>query len=363
MSRKTGRASGTASVSMAPTKKDRFFMSLPLSVLDLSPVGSGSNSGQALRNTLDLARVADRLGYTRYWLAEHHNMPGVASSAPEIVIGHVAGVTARIRVGSGGIMLPNHAPLKVAESFRVLEALHPGRIDLGIGRAPGTDQITALALRGSRSALGGEDFPRLLADLLAFSTDSFPAGHPFQSVRAVPNDVALPPIWLLGSSDYSAQAAASLGLGFAFAHHINPAGALPSMHEYREQFKPSAYLLKPHAIITVSAILADTTDRARELARSIELTMLRLRNGRPGLLPGPEEAALYPYTTAERLQVEAYRSHMMVGDAAEVFERLHELARQSSADEVMVTTIVHDHAARIRSYELLAEMFGLSSPD
>jgi luciferase family oxidoreductase group 1 len=336
-------------------------MALPLSVLDLSPVASGSNSGQALRNTLDLARVADRLGYTRYWLAEHHNMPGVASSAPEIVIGHVAVGTTRIRVGSGGIMLPNHAPLKVAESFRVLEALHPGRIDLGIGRAPGTDHVTALALRGSRSALGGEDFPRQLGELLAFSTDSFPAGHPFRSVRAVPNDVDLPPIWLLGSSDYSARAAASIGLGFAFAHHINPDGAIPAMREYRETFAPSVHLQKPHAILTVSAILADTTTRARELATSVELTMLRLRNGRTGLLPSPEEAAAYPYTAAERFQVEAYRSHMLVGDPAEVFERLQELARQTAADEVMVTTIVHDHAARVHSYELLAEQFGLPS--
>jgi luciferase family oxidoreductase group 1 len=357
----SGATPGTAGMTGEHNPKDHPYMHMtfPLSVLDLSPVASGSTSGQALRNTLDLARLADRLGYTRYWLAEHHNMPGVASSAPEIVIGHVANGTTRIRVGSGGIMLPNHAPLKVAESFRVLEALHPGRIDLGIGRAPGTDQVTALALRGARSALGGEDFPRQLGDLIAFSTDSFPAGHPFQAVRAVPNDVALPPIWLLGSSDYSAQAAASLGLGFAFAHHINPEGAVAAMREYREAFTPSAYLQQPHAILTVSAILADSTHRARALASSLELTMLRLRSGRTGLLPSPEEAANYPYTAAERFQVEAYRSHLVAGSAPEVFERLQELIRQTAADELMVTTIVHDHAARLHSYELLAEQYGL----
>ena len=198
-------------------------MALPLSVLDLSPVPAGSTSGQALRNTIDLAHLADRLGYTRYWLAEHHNFPGIASSAPEILIERVATETTHLRVGSGGIMLPNHAPLKVAETFRVLEALHPGRIDLGIGRAPGTDTRTALALRRSRAALGADDFPEQLAELLAFSSGHFPAGHPFESVIAVPTDVDLPPIWLLGSSDYSAQAAAALGLGYAHAHHINPA--------------------------------------------------------------------------------------------------------------------------------------------
>src|SRR5947209_7331894 len=188
-------------------------MALPLSILDLSPIPAGSTAGQALRNTIDLARLADRLGYTRYWLAEHHNIPGLASPAPEIVIGAVARETARLRIGSGGIMLPNHTPLKVVETFRVLEALYPGRIDLGIGRAPGTDQLTALALRRSREALTADDFPAQLAELLAFAADQFPEGHPFQAVHAMPMDVPLPPIWLLGSSDYSAQVAAMIGVG------------------------------------------------------------------------------------------------------------------------------------------------------
>lgn len=334
-------------------------MAVPLSVLDLSPVGSGSNSGEALRNTLDLARLADRLGYTRYWLAEHHNMPGVASSAPEILIGHVAGETTSIRVGSGGIMLPNHTPLKVVETFRVLEALHPGRIDLGIGRAPGTDQVTALALRRSRDALGAEDFPAQLAELLAFATGRFPDGHPFQSVTAVPSDVALPPVWLLGSSGYSAQAAAALGLGFAFAHHISPHGAEEAMRAYRESFSPGAQLQHPKTILAVSVICADTDARAEELAASLDLAFLRLRSGRPGLLPSPAEALAYPYTPAERAKMRAYRAHRLAGGPSTVRAQLSELAARTEADEVMITTMIHGHAERLRSYELLAELFEL----
>jgi luciferase family oxidoreductase group 1 len=203
-------------------------MDFGLSVLDVSPVSSGSNGAQALRNTLELARLTDRLGYERYWLAEHHNLASIASSAPEIMIGHVAGVTERIRVGAGGIMLPNHAPLKVAETFQVLEALHPERIDLGIGRAPGTDPATAAALRRSRDGLAAaEDFPRQFAELLAFSGDGFPEDHPFRSVVAMPSGVGLPPIWLLGSSGYSAKAAGKMGLGYAFASHFSPADPAP----------------------------------------------------------------------------------------------------------------------------------------
>ncbi len=335
-------------------------MALPLSILDLSPIVSGSSSSQALRNTVDLARLADRLGYTRYWLAEHHNMPGVASSAPEIVIGHVASATERIRVGSGGIMLPNHTALKVVETFRILEALHPNRIDLGIGRAPGTDQMTALALRRSREALGADDFPQQLAEVLAFAGNHFPAGHPFQSVTAIPNDVALPPLWLLGSSDYSARAAATLGLGFAFAHHISPDNAVPAMHIYRTAFKPSEQLQEPRTILAVSAVCADTEEKAVELASSMDLSFLRLRTGRPGLLPSPEEARAYPYTVLERAQIESYRSRRTVGDSPTVEARLRELVAQTEADELMVLTMVHSHAARLHSYELLAERFGLS---
>ncbi len=337
-------------------------MTLPLSILDLSPIGTGSTAGQALRNTIDLARRAEQLGYTRYWLAEHHNMPGIASSAPEIVIGAVARETTQLRVGSGGIMLPNHSPLKVVETFRILEALYPGRIDLGIGRAPGTDQRTALALRRSREALGADDFPVQLGELLAFSTDRFPDGHPFQSVRAVPVDVALPPIWLLGSSDYSAQVSAALGMGFAFARHINPDGAAEAMQMYREQFSPSEQLAEPQTILAVSALCAETDARAEELASSVDLSFLRLRSGRPGLLPSPEEAMAYPYTPMERAQMLASRARHIIGSPSTVRAQLDDLIDQTGANELMVTTMIHSHAERVRSYELLAESFALPQP-
>src|SRR5690349_20419259 len=214
-------------------------MSFPLSVLDLAPVTSGSTSSQALRNSIALAQVVDRLGYTRYWFAEHHNMPSVASSVPEVMIGQVARETSHLRVGSGGVMLPNHPPLKIAETFRMLEALDPGRIDLGIGRAPGTDPLTAYTLRRSKEAINSHDFPENLSELMAFATDSFSDAHPFKAITAMPNDVGFPQLFLLGSSGSSSQMAASLGLGFAFAHHITPENALPAMRGYRNQFKPS----------------------------------------------------------------------------------------------------------------------------
>src|ERR687891_376637 len=238
-------------------------MGFGLSILDVSPVSSGLNGAQALRNTLELARLADRLGYERYWLAEHHNLPSIASSAPEIMIGHVAGVTQKIRVGAGGIMLPNHAPLKVAETFRVLEALHPGRIDLGIRRAPGTDPVTATALRRSEDGLGADDFPERFGELLAFSGDGFPKDHPFRSVVAMPSDIGLPPIWLLGSSGYSAKAAGELGLGYAFASHFSPTDPAPAMRAYRESFEPSESFERPSAVLAVAPTCAATRERAK----------------------------------------------------------------------------------------------------
>jgi len=326
---------------------------IPLSVLDLSPVPSGSTSAQALRNTIELARVTERLGYVRYWLAEHHNSPGLASSAPEVMIGQVASATARIRVGAGGIMLPNHAPLRVAETFRVLEALHPGRIDLGIGRAPGTDGVTAMALRRS-AAPGADDFPSQLGELLAYAGEGFPAGHPYESVRAVPADVPVPPIWILGSSEYGAQAAAALGVGFAFARHLNPRGAERIMQAYREAFRPSADLDRPTSILAVSAIAAETRERADALASSMGLGLIRLRSGRPSPLPSPEEAAAHDYSPGELDQLRRYRRAQVLGDAEGVRDEILELAEHTAADEVMVMTTVHDHAARLRSYELLA---------
>jgi luciferase family oxidoreductase group 1 len=337
-------------------------MDLRFSVLDLSPVSSNSNCAQALRNTLDVARLADRLGYERYWLAEHHNLPSVASSAPEVMIGHVASETSRIRVGAGGIMLPNHAPLRVAETFRVLEALHPGRVDLGIGRAPGTDPVTATVLRRSRDGLGVDDFPQQFSELLAFSGEGFPEGHPLRSVIAMPSDVGLPPIWLLGSSGYSASAAGEMGLGYAFASHFSPADPAPAMRAYRESFKPSTAFERPSAILAVSVICAEIHERAEELASSMQLAWVRMRSGNPRPLPSPKEAMDYPYTSAEHRLADAYRSMQVIGDPRTVQARLEELAEHTAADEVMVTTNVYDHAERLRSYELIAEVFKITIP-
>ena len=333
-----------------------------LSVLDLSPVASGSTSSDALRNTLDLAQLADKLGFTRYWLAEHHNTPLIASSAPEIMIGHVASVTQRIRVGSGGMMLPNHTPLKVAETFRVLEALHPGRVDLGIGRAPGTDQLTALALRGSRTALNADDFPARLSDLLAYLDHGFPQGHPLQRISAMPDDVPMPDVWLLGSSDFSAELSAQMGLRFAFAHHIQPLPAVGALRLYREHFQPSEYLAQPEALIGVSVICAETDARAAELARPLALTLLRFRSGKMGRFPSIEEAMKYQFSPEELQIVEMNRDRSFIGTPAKVHERLTRLADQAGVDEIMITTMTHDHADRRHSYELLAEAFGLSRP-
>lgn len=337
-------------------------MNFGLSILDVSPVSSGSNSAQALRNTLDLARLTDRLGYERYWLAEHHNLPIIASSAPEVMIGHVANVTERIRIGAGGIMLPNHAPLKVAETFRVLEALHPGRVDLGIGRAPGTDPVTATALRRSQDGLKAEDFPQQFAELLAFSGEGFPEDHPFRSVIAMPSDVGLPPIWLLGSSGYSARAAGEMGLGYAFASHFSPADPAPAMRAYRESFEPSEDFEHPSAILAVAVICGETSEHAERLATSMELAWVRMRSGNPRPLPSPKEAMAYPYTPTERRLADTYRTMQVVGDPQTVRARLEELAEHTAADEVMVTTNVYDHAERLRSYELLAEVFQIATP-
>ena len=316
---------------------------------------------EALENTRELARLADRLGFTRYWLAEHHNMPGLASSSPEILIGQIARDTTHLRVGSGGVMLPNHAPLRVAESFQTLEALFPGRIDLGIGRAAGTDPRTALALRRSREAFGAEDLPEQLADLFAFGGAGFPEGHPFRSVAAVPAGVSLPPVWLLGSSDYSARLAGQLGLRFAFAHHINPYGAQEALALYRQHFVPSPVLPQPQGLVTASVICADTDADADALALSLDLSWLRLHAGRPSPIPTVEEARAHPYTVAERAQVQVNRERLLWGSPDSVRAKLCTLAGHAGVDEVMVTTLVHNHAARLHSYELLAQAFLPSS--
>jgi luciferase family oxidoreductase group 1 len=279
---------------------------------------------------------------------------------PEVMIGHVAAATQRIRVGSGGIMLPNHAPLKVAETFRLLAALHPGRIDLGLGRAPGTDTLTALALRRSRQALTADDFPEQIGELLAFLGDSFPADHPFRAITAMPAGAATPPIWLLGSSGYSAQAAAALGLGFAFAHHINPEPALEALRLYRQSFRPSAHFAAPQAILAVSVICAETEERAEELAGPARLAFLRMSQGLLEPLPTVAEARAYPYSTVERDWLRSHRSRTFVGTPDAVREQITRLAERAGAGEVMITTMTHSHADRRRSYTLLSEAFALA---
>ncbi|MGI8753876.1 MAG: LLM class flavin-dependent oxidoreductase [Acidimicrobiales bacterium] len=330
----------------------------PLSVLDLSPIASGSTARHALTNSLDLARRAEPWGYHRYWVAEHHNMPGIASSAPAVLIGHLADVTTTMRIGSGGVMLGNHPPLVVAEQFGMLEALHPGRIDLGLGRAPGTDGATAAALRRGVHALSDDDFPEQLGQLLAFFDGSFPDDHPYRSITAVPGKGFVPALWLLGSSGYSAQVAAMLGLPFAFAHHFMPQNTEAAMALYRERFRPSPVLDQPYAIVGAAVVAADTEREARYLQGSMKLSMLRLRSGHPGPLPSPDEAAEYSYTPSERSMAEAHTASHIVGDPGQVRAGLEDLVARSGADEVMITSNLHDHERRLRSYQLVAEVMG-----
>ena len=331
-----------------------------LSVLDLSPVTTATSGAQALNNSLDLARLADRLGYTRYWVAEHHNLPTIASSAPDIMIGQIAAVTRHMRIGSGGVMLPNHAPLMVMERFKVLEALFPGRIDLGLGRAPGTDQITSLALRRRQDVQEQDDFLDRFQEMLLFETKGFPENHPFARVTAMPSDVKLPPIWLLGSSGYSAELAAAVGMGFSFAHHFSDLPPEGPMLTYRNQFKPSAWRATPYAILGVALIAAETQEAADRLASSADLHFVRRAIGEFAPLASPEEAAAYPYTAVDRKRIEANRRRLMVGTPESLRERLSALAASTKADEVMITTMVYNHAARKHSYELMAQAFALT---
>ena len=331
----------------------------PLSILDLSVVTTGTPPSAALRNSIDLARHADRLGYVRYWLAEHHSLPSVASPAPDLMIGQIAAVTERIRVGSGGVMLPNHAPLMVAERFKMLEALFPGRIDLGLGRAPGTDPVTSHALRNRLDGRQGDDFLERLHELTLWETRDFPEGHPYNRVLAMPNDAPLPPLWLLGSSGYSAELSAQVGMGFAFAHHFASHDARDAMTGYRRHFQPSCWRQTPYAILAVAAIAADTDAEAERLAASADLSRLLRDRGQFGPLPSIEEAQAFPYTEADRAAIARHRSRLFVGAPATVVEKLSPLIAATQADEVMVITAVYDHAARKRSYELLAEAFGL----
>jgi luciferase family oxidoreductase group 1 len=339
---------------------------LSLSVLDLVPFVEGGSSAAALRGAADLARAVDRLGYTRLWYAEHHNMPGIATTTPEILIAHVAPLTARIRLGAGGVMLPNHSALKVAESYKLLEALHPGRIDLGIGRAPGTDARTALALRRARrGGVGADDFLEQLGELMAWGGGAFPQGHPFRDVRAMPDDRALPAIYILGSSDYGAALAAQLGLGFAFAGHFSQDPPEVPMRSYRAGFTPNATGAEPHAdayaILALSVFCADTDEAAQRMASSMRLSFAQLRAGRPGRLPSPDVALSHVFSPDERAVVDFYASLQIVGTPERVRARIEDAAARTEADEVMVVTHAFDPAARLRSYQLVAEAFGLTA--
>src|SRR5580692_3004933 len=322
----------------------------PLSVLDLAPIPDGGSASEALRATTELARHTESLGFTRFWVAEHHGMPGIASSSPPVLIGHIADATETIRVGSGGVMLPNHTSLVVAEQFGMLEALHPGRIDLGIGRAPGTDQATAQALRHG----GPDDFPRQLTNLVGFFTGQWPENHPYQNVHAIPGEGNGPDMWLLGSSGYSAQVAGALGIPFAFAHHFMPQNTLPALDLYRKSFRPSAELEQPYSMIAAGVICADTDERARFLAGASALSFLRLRTGRPGRVPTPEEAAAQPYSDLERAFIEDRQATQHIGAPDTVLAGLTDLVKQTEVNELMITTQTHDPADRLRSFELVA---------
>jgi luciferase family oxidoreductase group 1 len=329
----------------------------PLSILDLSPIGVGQTPHEALTTTTGLAQRAEEWGYHRFWVAEHHGLPAVASSTPAVLLAHLGAATRSIRLGAGGVMLPNHAPLAVAEQFGMLHALHPGRIDLGVGRA--TNAATAAALGRPPEAVG--QFPDQVAELADYLDDAFPTGHRNAAIRAIPGRSAAgrPPIWLLGTSEPSATLAGRLGLPFAFAHHFSAKNTVPALKAYRNSFRPSAQLDQPYSLISVAAIAADTTEQAHHLSGSAALLMLLLRRGRTGPLPSPQDATEYPYTPEERAFVDPRRSTMVLGTGPEVHAALCHLRRRTGADELMITGMVHDRAARYRSYELIAQAHGL----
>ncbi len=331
---------------------------ISLGILDQSPIPDGGTAAQAVAATLELAQLAEKLGYSRYWVAEHHNAPGFAGTVPEILITRIAALTSRIRVGSAGVMLSHYAPLKVAETFRMLETLFPGRIDLGIGRAPGSDQRTAYALEP-----GGPydiaEFPGKIRDLLGFLANDLPEGHPYRQILAQPAGPAMPEMWVLGSSDQSAAYAAMFGLPFAFAHFISGQGGDEACDAYRRHYTPSNAYPAPRTALAVFAICASTAAEATRLAASRELWRLRIERGELGPIPSPEEALAYPYTDIERARIARTRARQIVGDPAEVKMKIEALAQAHGASDISIVTITHDPAARRRSYELLAAEFAI----
>jgi luciferase family oxidoreductase group 1 len=341
-------------MTLEDTSANERISNVPISILDLAPIVAGSTASDSFRNTLDLARHAEKWGYNRYWLAEHHNMPGIASSATSLVIAHVAAGTETIRVGSGGIMLPNHAPLVIAEQFGTLESLYPGRIDLGLGRAPGSDQPAARALRRGLGS-SGDDFPEQLNELRSYldpsSFDSRPPG-----VRAVPGEGLNIPIWLLGSSGFSAQLAGQLGLPFAFASHFAPDYIMPALELYRSNFRPSEVLEKPYAMIGLNVIAADTEEEGRRLATSQQQQFLNLIRGRTGQLSPPVDSMDTLWNMQEKAHVQNMLSFTIAGNKDTIREKLQEFLNKTGADEIIVAAQIYEHEARLRSYELLAEV-------
>ncbi|MEO8249844.1 MAG: LLM class flavin-dependent oxidoreductase [Burkholderiales bacterium] len=320
-----------------------------LSILDLSPICEGSSPAQSFKNSLSLAQAGERLGFTRYWLAEHHGMPGIASAATAVLLAYVGAGTRTIRVGAGGVMLPNHSPLVIAEQFGTLEALYPGRIDLGLGRAPGTDQRTAAALRRDLHA-AAERFPQDVVELMDFMS-----AEPRQNVRAIPGQGAQVPVWILGSSTFGAQLAAHLGLPYAFASHFAPQMLMPALQIYRETFQPSAQLQKPYVMVGINVFAADSQSEATLLASSWQQAFVNLRSGRPGRLPPPTPNFREQIGPAENALLDSVLACTAIGTVDIVRERLKEFAERTGADELMVASGIFDHAARLRSYEIAAE--------
>ena len=321
---------------------------IPFSVLDLAPIPQGSSAAQSFKNTVDLAQHAERWGYQRYWLAEHHGMPGIASAATSVLIGHVAGQTEKIRVGAGGIMLPNHSPLVIAEQFGTLESLYPGRIDLGLGRAPGSDQLTARALRRKLES-DADQFPQDVVELMDFMAD-----EPRQRVRAVPGKGTKVPVWILGSSLFGAQLAAMLGLPYAFASHFAPAQMMDAIAVYRSSFKPSAQLAKPYVMLGYNVFAADSDEEAAVLATSMQQAFVALRSGRPTQLPPPLPGYFENVGPAERAMLDGVLACTAIGSPPVVRERMAQFVERTGADELMITSQMYDHHHRRRSYELAA---------
>jgi luciferase family oxidoreductase group 1 len=324
---------------------------IPFSVLDLAPIVEGGDAAQAFRNSLELARHAERWGYRRFWLAEHHNMPGIASAATSLAISHVAAGTSTIRVGAGGIMLPNHAPLVIAEQFGTLDALYPGRIDLGLGRAPGTDATTARALR--RTLAGDVDaFPEDVVELMGY----FRAPHPAQRVQAVPGGGADVSIWILGSSLYGAELAGVLGLPYAFASHFAPALLMEAIDVYRRAFRPSEKQARPHLMLGVNVVAAETDDQARWLLTSVQQAFVNLRSGRPTRLPPPVEGFAEQLTPQAAAMLDDILACAAIGAPATVRGRLQDLVTRTGADELILTSQLHDPSARLRCFEIAADL-------